>query len=42
MDIRCILGSFAAILCVTVVIAGVTPTPPTQEEISDVFSCIAK
>ncbi|GFU40284.1 hypothetical protein NPIL_416741 [Nephila pilipes] len=42
MDIRYILASFAAVLCVTVVIAGITLPPPTQEDTSDVFSCIAK
>ncbi|GFU48054.1 hypothetical protein NPIL_359571 [Nephila pilipes] len=42
MDIRYILASFAAVLCVTVVIAGVTKAPPTDEEVKDVFSCIPK
>ncbi|GFU24987.1 hypothetical protein NPIL_407091, partial [Nephila pilipes] len=42
MDIRYILASFAAFLCVTVVIAGVTKAPPTDEEVNDVFSCVPK
>ncbi|GFT67577.1 hypothetical protein NPIL_189311 [Nephila pilipes] len=42
MYIRYILGSFAAILFVTVVIAGVTQPPSTHLGRKYVFECVAK